>query len=147
MLTRLNAIDGVQSSSALLANDGKRLVQISIRPGVKETQVVEEVQRALRAEVPHETPARLESKSVDAVGREQDWQTISQLNTLAATEESSSRSFDQGYWLLALAVIIALGASLFWLLRRQRRVRPGSEGWLNLPEPPKTLSSEAPSST
>ena len=121
MLTRLNAIDGVQSSSALLANDGKRLVQISMRPGVKETQVIEAVQSALRAEVPHEAPAKLVSKSADAVGREQDWQTIGQLNTLAAVEESSSRSFDRGYWLLALAGIFALSAFLFWLLRRSGR--------------------------
>jgi hypothetical protein len=30
VLTRLNAIAGVQTSSALLANDGKRLIQIKI---------------------------------------------------------------------------------------------------------------------
>ena len=136
MLTRLDAIDGVASSSALLANDGKRLVQIRIRPGAKESQVVEEVQKALRAEVQHETPAQLESKSADAAGPEQDWRTISQLNALAATEESSSRPFDQGHWLLALALLIALVAFLFWLLRRQRAVRQGSKVRLDLPEPP-----------
>ncbi len=136
MLTRLNAIDGVQSSSALLANDGKRLVQIRLRPGVKETQVVEAVQKVLRAEVQQETPAQLESKSAAAAGREQDWRTINQLNALAAVEESSPRPFDKGYWLLALPVLIALGALLCWLLRRQRAVSQKSGARLDLSDPP-----------
>jgi hypothetical protein len=126
VLTQLNAIDGVQSSSALLANDGNRMVQIRLRPGAKGTKVVEEVRRALRAEVPNETPVPLEGKSADAFGLKQDWLTISQLNALAM-EESSSRWFDKGYWLLALTVLIALCAFLFWLRRRQRSVHQRSE--------------------
>ena len=90
MLTRLNAIDGVASSFALLADDGKRMVQIRIRPGVKATKVVEEVQRTLRAEVPqHETPVQLEGKSAAVFGAKQEWLTIGQLKEIVATEESS----------------------------------------------------------
>jgi hypothetical protein len=140
VLTRLNAIDGVQSSSALLANDGKRLVQIRLRPGAKETKVVEEVQRALRAEIQQDTAVKLEGKSADAAGREQDWRTIGQLNALASLEDSSARRFDKGAWLLALPVFSALGAFLVWLLRRQRPVRPSSEVRLDLPEPPMAAS-------
>jgi hypothetical protein len=127
VLTRLNAIDGVESSSALLANDGNRMVQIRIRPGARVTKVVEEVRRALRAEVPNETPVQLEGKSADAFGLKQDWLTLSQLNALAAEEESSSPRFDKGYLLLALTVLIAFCAFLFWLLRHQRSVRQRSE--------------------
>jgi hypothetical protein len=126
VLTRLNAIDGVESSSALLANHGNRMVQIRIRPGARLTKVVEEVRRALRAEVQNETPVPLEGKSADAFGRKQDWLTIRQLNALAM-EESSSRRFGKGYLLLALSVLIVLCAFLFWLLRRQRTVRQRSE--------------------
>jgi hypothetical protein len=126
VLTRLSEIDGVQSSSALLADDGKRLVQVSLRPGTKETKVVEEVQRALRAAVQHETPTQLQGKSAVAVGLKQDWLTISQLNTLAAMDESSSRRFDTGYLLLAFTAFLALGVVILWLLRRRRSVRQGS---------------------
>jgi len=136
VLTRLNAIDGVQSSSALLANDGKRLVQISVRPGAKETRVVEEVQKALRAEVHHETPTQLRGKSADTAGQEQDWLTISQLNSLAAMEETSSQRLDKRYLLLAITVVTALGAFVSWLLRRQRSVRHRGEIRLDSPVPP-----------
>ncbi len=103
---------------------------------MKETQVVEAVQKVLRAEVQQETPAQLESKSAAAAGREQDWRTINQLNALAAVEESSPRPFDKGYWLLALPVLIALGALLCWLLRRQRAVSQKSGARLDLSDPP-----------
>lgn len=136
MLTRLNAIDGVESSSALLANDGSRMVQIRFRPGAKVTKVAEEVRSVLRAEVSDKTPAQLQGKSADAVNLKQDWLTISQLNTIAATEESSSPRFDKGYWLLALTVFIALCAFLFWLLRRQRIARQRSELRLDSPDLP-----------
>jgi hypothetical protein len=127
VLTRLNAIAGVQSSFALLADDGNRLVQIRIRPGAKAAKVVEEVQRALRAEVQNATPVQLESKPAEAFGPKQDWLTLNQLNTLAAMEEASSQGFDKDYLLLALMVLLALCAFLFWLLRRQRSVRQSSE--------------------
>lgn len=140
MLTRLSEIDGIQSSSALLANDGNRLVQIRIRPGAKETKVVEEVRKALRAEVQHKTPTQLQGKAADAVGRKQDWLTISQLNTLAATEESSAPRFDQGHWLLAVAVLIALAAFLLWLHRRRRTVRQRSAVRLDSPKLPMAAS-------
>jgi hypothetical protein len=112
------------------------MVQIRIRPGVKETEVVEKVRSLLRAEFQHETPAQLERKSADAVGLKRDWLTISQLNALAAREESSWRRFDQGYLLLALTVFIALGAFLLWLLRRQRTARQRSDIRLDSPQPP-----------
>jgi hypothetical protein len=136
VLTRLNAIDGVQSSSALLPNDGKRLVQIRIRRGAKETKVVEEVQKTLRAEIHHETPTQLQGKSADAVGRTQDWLTINQLNSLAATEETSSPQLDKGYLLLAVTVLLALGAFFSWFLRWQRGVRQGGDVRLGSPTPP-----------
>ena len=126
VLTRLNAIAGVQSSSALLAIDGNRMIQIKIRPGAKATQVLEEVRKALRAEVQNATPVQLEGKSAGALAPKQDWLTINQLNALAM-EENSSPGFDRGYWLLALAVLIALCAFLFWLVRRQRSDRQRSE--------------------
>ncbi|HZU34964.1 MAG TPA: hypothetical protein VFA18_03595 [Gemmataceae bacterium] len=119
MLTRLNAIDGVQSSSALLANDGNRIVQITIRPGANASSVIEKVQTVLHAEVPNGSPVRL-GKSV-ALGQKQDWLTIGQLNALAALDESPSRPFHMGYWLLALTVLIALAAFGFWLLRHHRK--------------------------
>ncbi len=126
VLTRLNAISGIQSSAALLANDGKRMIQIKIRPGAKATQVLQEVQKALRAEVQKETPVQVEGKSAEALGPKQDWLSISQLNELAR-EESSSPQFDMRYWLLALIVLIALCVFLFWLVRRQKSVRQSSE--------------------
>lgn len=122
MLTRLNEIDGVASSSALLADNGNRMVQIRIRPGANATKVVEAIRSALRAEIPDKTPALLQDKSAYAVGRKQNWLTIGQLNAIAAREESSPQRSDKGYWLLALTVFLALCAFLFWLLRRQRRV-------------------------
>jgi hypothetical protein len=134
VLTRLDAIDGIESSSALLADDGKRMVQIRIRKGVKVSKVVEEVQSVLRAEVQDKTPVQLEAKSADAAGPKQDWLTIGQLNAVATMEESSSRRFDMGYLLLALAVFLALGAFLFWLLRRQRAARQRSEVRLHSPD-------------
>lgn len=119
VLTRLNAIAGVQSSSALLANDGKRMIQIKIRPGAKAAQVLQEVQKALRAEVQKETPVQVEGKSAEAFGPKQDWLTINQLNELAR-EESSSSQFDMQYVLLALLFLIALCTFLLWPLRRRR---------------------------
>ncbi len=119
VLTRVNAISGVASSSALLANDGKRMIQIKIRPGAKVSQVLEEVQKALRAEVQKETPMQVQGKSAEEFGPKQDWLTVSQLNELA-TEESSSPQFDMGYLFLALFVLIALCTFLLWPLRRRR---------------------------
>jgi hypothetical protein len=126
VLTRLNAVAGVQSSSALLANDGKRMIQIKIRPGAKVTQVLEEVRKTLRAEVQKETPVQVEGKSAEAFGPKQDWLTISQLNELAM-EESSSPQFDMGYLFLALLVLIALCAFLLWSLRRRRSEQQQTE--------------------
>jgi hypothetical protein len=128
VLTRLDVIDGIESSVALLANDGKRMVQIRMRPGAKVTRVVEEVQRALRAAIQEKTPVQLEDKAADALGPNQDWLTIGQLKELAATEASSSR---KGYWLLALVVLAALGAFLIWRRRRQKSVRQRSGVRLN----------------
>ncbi len=102
------------------------MIQIKIRPGAKATQVLEEVRKALRAEVQNATPVQLEGKSAGALAPKQDWLTINQLNALAM-EENSSPGFDRGYWLLALAVLIALCAFLFWLVRRQRSDRQRSE--------------------
>jgi LPXTG-motif cell wall-anchored protein len=133
VLTRLNGIDGVESSSALLADDGSRMVQITIRRGAKVTKVVAEVQKALRAEVPDKTPVPLESKSVKASGLNQDWLTVGQLNTLAAMKEISSPESDNGYWLLGLAGVLALGAFFFWFLRRKRTARQRSKAHLGSP--------------
>jgi hypothetical protein len=127
VLTRLNGLDGVVSSSALLADDGRRMVQITIRPGANLTSVTQKVQSVLRAKVQSETPSLLESKSADAVQLKPDWLTLDQLNTIVATEEASSRRFDWGYWLLGLTVFVALGAFLVWFLRRSRSVRQRSE--------------------
>ncbi len=128
MLTQLNGIDGVTSSSALLADNGNRIVQIRIQPGRQATKVLEKARSVLRAEIPDKTPVQLETKSVAAVGLKQDWLTIGQLNELTTMEESSPPRFDKSYWLLALAVFLALGAFLYWLLRRKRTVRQGDAG-------------------
>jgi hypothetical protein len=127
VLTRLNAIAGVQSSSALLADDGNRMVQIRIQPGAKAAKVVEEVQRALRAEVPSAAPVQLQGKSAGEFRAQQDWLTINQLTALAAMEDRSPQGFDLDYLLLALIVLIALCAFFFWLLRRRRNARQRSE--------------------
>jgi hypothetical protein len=134
VLTRLDAIDGVENSFALLADDGNRMVQITIRPGAKVTKVVEEVRRALRAEVQERTPVQLENKPVDALGPKQNWLTIGQLQALA-TEESSPQRFDMRYSLLALTMFFALCAFLYWLLRR-RSARQRSAIRLNAPHLP-----------
>jgi hypothetical protein len=120
VLTQLNAIAGVQSSSALLADNGNRMVRIMIRPGANANHVMEEVQRTLRAAVPNQTPARVKDKSAAALGPQQAWLTTSQLNALATIEESPPRQSHLGYWLLALSVLIALGVFLCWRLRHQR---------------------------
>lgn len=127
MLTRLNQIDGIESSSALLAEDGNRIIQVRVRKGAKATQVVDKVQSILREEVHDQTPVQLEGKSADAVGQKQDWLTVSQLSAIAASEGSSSRRFAQGNWWLVLAVVLALCAFLFWLLRRKRNIRQRNE--------------------
>lgn len=123
MLTRLNQIDGIESSSALLAEDGNRIIQVRVRKGAQASQVVEKVRSALRAEVQDQTPVQLEGKSADAVGKKQDWLTVSQLTAIAAKEESSPQRFETGYWLLALLVFLALFAFLYRLLCRKRNVR------------------------
>ena len=122
MLTRLNAIDGVAGSSALLAKDGNRMVQIDIKKTANMSKVVEEVQKALRVEVHEETPVQVEGKSVEAVEQAHDWLTVGQLNE-QAREARPSRRFAKELWLLALAGLVALGASLVWLLRRQKNAR------------------------
>lgn len=122
MLTRLNAIDGVAGSSALLAKDGNRMVQISIKKTANTSKVVEEIQKALRAEVHEETPVQVEGKSVEALGQERDWLTVGQLNE-QAREASPSRRFAKELWWLALAGFVAVGAFLVWLLRRQKSPR------------------------
>jgi hypothetical protein len=131
VLTRLDGIDGIESSTALLANDGKRMVQIRIRPGVKEIKIIEEVRRTLLAEVPDKTPVPLEFKSAGPFVQKQDWLTIGQLKELAAMEENSSLRSYMGYWLLALAGLVALGAFLIWLRRRQKGLRQRSGVRLN----------------
>ncbi len=103
------------------------MIQVRIRPGAQATKVVEEVQKALRAEVPNQTPVQLEARTVATLGPKQEWLTISQLNALAAMEESSPGQFDKGYLLFALAGLIALGVFLFWLLRRHRSNQQQSE--------------------
>lgn len=128
MLTQLNGIDGVASSAALLADNGNRMVQIQIHPGKQATKVLEQVRSALRAEVPDKTPVQVATRSVAVIGRKQDWLTLGQLNELAATAESAPPPFDKSYWLLALPVFLALGAFLYWLLRRKRTVRQGAAG-------------------
>jgi hypothetical protein len=112
VLTRLNGIGGVASSSALLANV---------------TKVVEEARSALRTEVPERTPALLDGKAAHAMGWKQDWRTIGQLNTIVEKEESSPQPSDKGYLWLALLMFLAVCAFLVWLLRRQRSARVRSE--------------------
>jgi hypothetical protein len=136
VLTQLNGIDGIQGSSALFEDDGRRLVQIEVRPGATVPNVVEKVRSVLRAEVRSDTPSQLEGKSAEGLERKPDWLTLGQLNTIATTEEGSSRRFDIGYWLLALGVFGVLGISLLWLLRRKRSVRRRSKVRLASPDLP-----------
>lgn len=126
VLTRLDAIAGVESSSALLADDGKRMIQIRMRSGANATQVLEEIQRTLRAEVPTETPVRLQGNAAAEFGPQQEWLTLAQLNALAE-EESPPQQSDKVYWLLVFLVVLALCAFLFWLVRRQRHAHARSE--------------------
>jgi hypothetical protein len=90
VLARLNQIDGVQSSSASLGNEGGALVLVSVRPGADAAKIAEEVQHVLRAEVKERPTVQLGERAAASAVQEKEWLDSGQLAEVAATEMPGS---------------------------------------------------------
>jgi hypothetical protein len=127
VLARLNAIDGVESSSASVGNPEGSLVRVSLRPGANPGKIAAEVQRVLREAVRERSPVALPHPAATAALQQKEWLDPKQLADLADTELSTSED-RAAVWIVALflgALMVVLG--LFgW--RHLRRRQTGSSG-------------------
>jgi hypothetical protein len=127
VLARLNAIDGVESSSASIGNPEGSLVRVSLRPGANPAKIATEVQRILSEAVRDRSPVALTHPAATAALQQKEWLDPKQLADLADTELSTSD--DRAPILIAAlflgALLVVLG--LFgWRYLRHRRT--GSSG-------------------
>ena len=111
MLARLNAIDGVESSSASVGNPEGSLVRVSLRPGANPAKIATEVQRVLSEVVRDRSPLALTHPAATAALQQKEWLDPKQLADLADTElgRSDGRA---PVWLVALfigAMVVVLG--------------------------------------
>ena len=127
MLARLNAIDGVESSSASVGNPGGALVRVSVRPGADPAKIAAEVQRVLSEAVKDRSPAPLTSQAAAAALQQKEWLDPKQLADLAATDLSTSEGRAPVLLVALLVGAMVLVLGLFgW--RHLRRRQAGSSG-------------------
>jgi hypothetical protein len=127
VLARLNAIDGVQSSSASVGNPEGGLVRVSLRPGANPAKTATEVQRVLSEVVRDRSPVALTQPAATAAVQQKEWLDPKQLANLAATELRTSDD-PAPVWIAALllgALLVVLG---FFGWRHLRRRQTGSSG-------------------
>lgn len=110
MLARLNAIDGVQNSSASVGNPEGTLVRVSLRPGANSAKIAAEVQRVLTEAVRDRSPVSLTRPADAAALQQKEWLDPQQLADLAATDVGASEG-RAPVWLVAL-LVGALGVVL-----------------------------------
>jgi hypothetical protein len=132
VLTRLNQIDGVESSSA---NESGSLVRLCLRPGADSAKVAAQVRRILDEETrehvpvpPGEGTAPLGGQSaVEALQKEQ-WRDSAQIAQQTAAEKPAPGR-RRPLLLLALLLVGAIaGLTLLWwcIHRRAEPSRPHS---------------------
>jgi hypothetical protein len=122
VLARLNAIDGVESSTASVGNPEGSLVRVSLRPGANLAKIATEVQRVLSEAVRDRSPVALTHPAAAVALKQKEWLDPKQLTDLAVADLGTSDSRAQALLLTVLlgAVVVVLG--LFgWGLSRRRR--------------------------
>jgi hypothetical protein len=135
VLARLNAIDGVQSSTASVGNPEGSLVRVSLRPGANSAKIAAEVQRVLSEAVRDRSPVRLTSSTTTAALQQKEWLDPKQLADLADTELGTSDNRTPLLLVVAVlfgAMVVVLGLFGWRQLRRRRTSASGSPPRLSL---------------
>jgi hypothetical protein len=129
VLARLNAIDGVESSTASVGNPEGSLVRVSLRPGANSAKIAVEVQRVLSEAVRDRSPVRLTSSTTTAALQQKEWLDPKQLADLAGTELGTSENRTPVLLVVAVllgAVVVVLG--FFGWRQLRRATHHGSDG-------------------
>jgi hypothetical protein len=128
VLARLNAIVGVQSSSASVGNPEGSLVRVSLQPGANPAKIAAEVQRVLSEVVRDRSPVALTHPAATAALQQKEWLDPKQLADLADTELSTSKD-RAPVWIAALflgALMVVLGLFGWRHLRRRQHAMTGT---------------------
>jgi hypothetical protein len=122
VLARLNAIVGVERSSASVGNPEGSFVRVSLRPGANRAKIAAEVQRVLSEAVRDRSPVPLPQPTATAALQQKEWLDPKQLADLRDTELSAPH--DRALlWIAALflgALLVVLGLFGWRHLRRRQ---------------------------
>jgi hypothetical protein len=126
VLARLNQIDGVESTNAILGIEGGALVRVNLRPGADPAKVAKQVQRDLREQVPERTLEPVGAQTATAALQRNEWLDSGRLADIAAREMGPS---ERRTSILLALVFVVISVGLYLLGRRylwHRRADPAA---------------------